>query len=636
MEPNRVVRKLRAILSADVQGYSRLMGDDEIATVKTITEYREIFSAIVQRHSGRVVDSPGDNILSEFASVVDAVQCAVEIQKALKDKNEELPENRRMIFRMGINLGDVIQDADRIYGDGVNIAARIESLADGGGICISGSGYEQIENKLELGFHFIGKHTVKNIAKPIKVYKISLDHEDAAEPERKLKLGRKKVVVMVVLVILGAALAFWRLYPNQNSLPTDAKSPLKSISSDSAKKPLNPMSEKNSIAVLPFTNMVGDPKQQYLCDGFTEHIITVLAKIPDLSVTARNTTFTFKGKPVNIKELGQQLNVHYVLEGSIQKSGDRIRVTAQFIDTKNGNHLWAETYDRNINDIFDLQDEIALKISQSLHIKIIGGIGVGPCARGTNNVGAYLKFIEAMYYGWQGDVEGNKLSMQKCQEAIELDPNYGAAYAYLAWGYLAEVGMCVSKTPKESIGKAFELAQKALTVNNSCPFAHETMGAVYTFVGKDEKALEQFDKAIKMDPNWPDIYVIRCYYLFKIGQFNEALTSLKKALRLNPLPPPWYFTVLGRAYTRLGRYDEAISAFESAIQIAPKFLYGHIFLAFVYAILGDEDGTRFEVSKVIEINPDFSFACISHLVASYKDEAIRKQLTVGLHKAGLK
>ena len=311
-------------------------------------------------------------------------------------------------------------------------------------------------------------------------------------------------------------------------------------------------------------------------------------------------------------------------------------LTAQLIDTKTGNHLWAENYDRNIEDIFDLQDEISLKILRALHIKLVAGAGMNPCARATDNVRAYLKLIQAMYYGWQGDIEGNKLSMQKCEEAIKLDPNYGPAYSYLAWGHLNEIKLCISSSPKQSVAKAFELAQKALKANNVCPFAHETMGGVYMYMGKSEKALEQFDAAIEMDPNWPDVYAILAMYFRFRGQPKEALASIEKAFRLNPLPPPWYFTILGSTSIMVGRYDEAISALESGLRKAPNDLLIHTLLAIAYAILGREEHARSEVSEALRIHPHFSFACIGHIVKSYKDEAVIKRITDGLHKAGLK
>ena len=631
MNPKRVTRKLRAILSADVQGYSRLMGDDEVATFKTITEYREIFSSIVNQYNGRVVDSPGDNILSEFASVVDAVQCAVEIQKVLKAKNEGLPENRRMIFRIGVNLGDVIHEDDRIYGDGVNIAARIESLADGGGICISGTAYDQIENKLALGYNYFGEHSVKNIAKPIRVYKVPMDPKDVVK-KTKPKLAKNAAIAVAIAIILVAAAIVWNSYLRPAPIPTKAISKKTSSTDESTNKPPLPNSDKRSIAVLPFTNMSGDPKEQYLCDGFTEHIITVLAKISDLSVTARNTTFTYKGTPVNIQKLGKELKVKYVLEGSIQKSGNQIRVTAQLIDTKTGNHLWAETYDRNIKHIFDIQDDISLKIMKALQMKLVGGTGMSPCARGTNNVGAYLKFVEAVHGSDMGTVEGLYLEKQMSQEAIDLDPSYGSSYSLLALAFLQEVSFCLSKSPKQSVTKAFELAKKGLTVNNTCPFSRAVMGWVYMYMGQHDKGIEEINAAIAIDPNWADGYVHLANF---VHDWNESIELIQKALRLNPLPPPWYFPILGRAYNRLGMYEQAIAAFKRSLQRAPDYYWSHLGLAISYVLLGREEDARLEVSEMLKINPSYSFACVGPVVNSFKDEAIRKRLIEGLKKAGL-
>ena len=530
MDSRRVTRKLRAILSADVQGYSRLMGDDEVATFKAITEYREIFSSIVKQYNGRVVDSPGDNILSEFASVVDAVQCAVEIQKILKAKNDALPENRKMIFRMGVNLGDVIHEDDRIYGDGVNIAARIESLADGGGICISGTAYDQIENKLALGYNYFGEHSVKNIKKPVRVYKVPMEPDAKKERTRQIKKWHWVALAILVLILAGAGL--WGFYSRPISTPTENTG--KTATDEPIDKPTLPQPDKPSIAVLPFDNISGDPKGQYLCDGFSEHIIAVLAKIPDLSVTARNTMFAYKEKAVDIKELGKKLKVGYVLEGSIQKSGDRIRVIAQLIDTATDNHLWAEKYDSNIRDIFELQDEIALKILGSLHIQLVGGSGMRPCARATDNVEAYLKFLEAIHYIWLGNIEGLYIARQLCQESIAADPDYGPVYALEAETYLGELDFCVSKSPKESVAKAYKLAKKALSVNNSCPYSRTTLGRVYAYMGQYKESMEEIQAAIAMDPNWGDVYV---HSTALSTDWNEAIELVEKGFRLNPAFP---------------------------------------------------------------------------------------------------
>ncbi len=306
MTEERAKRKLSAILSADVKGYSRLMGEDEFGTVRTLEAYREMIVEVIRNYSGRVVDSPGDNVLAEFSSVVDAVECAVEIQKELKVTNSELPQNRRMEFRIGINLGDVIEEGERIYGDGVNITARIEGLAEAGGICISRSVYDQVKNKIALGYEYLGEHDVKNISEPVPVYRILIE-------------------------------------PDVSVLKTSKRYKL---------------SNKPSIAVLPFDNISGDPEQEYFSDGITEEIITALSKVPKMFVIARNSTFTYKGKPVKVQQVSKELGVKYVLEGSVRKAGNRVRITAQLVDAITGHHLWAERYDRDLEDIFALQDEI--------------------------------------------------------------------------------------------------------------------------------------------------------------------------------------------------------------------------------------------------------------------------------------
>src|SRR5512139_2215681 len=355
-------RKLTAILSADVKGYSRLMGEDEETTVRTITSHRNVLAAVIQKYRGRVVDSPGDNLLAEFVSVVDAVQSAVEIQEVIRGKNTELPEDRRMKFRIGINLGDVIQEGERIYGDGVNIAARLEGLAEAGGICISGSAYEQIENKLPLRYDYLGEHEVKNITKPVRVYRAQIESE------------------------------------------TVARKPLEIASKE---KMAFPLPDKPSIAVLPFVNMSRDPDQEFFSDGMTEEIITALSKSPYLFVIARQSTFAYKGKPVKIKQVSDELGVRYVLEGSVRRSGEKVRITAQLIDATTGYHLWAERYDRKLREIFDLQDEIALKILKTVHEKLQPAFYLRIPGRGARNLEAFLKAIEAREWFYRANKDDN-------------------------------------------------------------------------------------------------------------------------------------------------------------------------------------------------------------------------------------
>jgi len=326
-------RKLAAILSADVEGYSRLMGDDEEATVRTLTSYRTAIADLVQKFRGRVVDNPGDNILAEFTSVVDAVNCAVEIQRDLAERNAELPDERKMQFRIGVNLGDVIEEDDRIYGDGINIAARVESLCEAGSICISGRAYDQVENKLGLEYENLGEHQVKNIERPIRVYRV-LSYPGAAAHrvvQARKSLGRRwhKIgFIAAVLVVIIVAMGIWQFYLQRPS-----------VEPASVEKMAYPLPDKPSIAVLPFENLSGDPAQEYIGDGITENIITALSKIPEMFVIARTSTSTYKGKSVKIQQVSEELGVRYVLEGSVQKAGDRIRVTAQLIDAISGHHL---------------------------------------------------------------------------------------------------------------------------------------------------------------------------------------------------------------------------------------------------------------------------------------------------------
>ena len=369
MNPDNLKRKLTTILSADVKGYSRLMGEDEEWTLRTLNNYKGLIRNLVGEHRGRVVASPGDNVLAEFASVVDAVECAVEIQQVLRAKNALLPETRKMEFRIGINLGDVIEEEDSIYGDGVNIAARLEALAEPGGICISESAFQQIENKIPLHYDYLGEHEVKNIAKPVRVYRARIEPEAVPSPVPEEKKPERKrlfraVLAGIALVVIAAAVVLYQFVLRPSSPKTEVAS---------KEKMAFPLPDKPSIAVLPFVNMSGDPKQEFFSDGITEDIITALSKIPKLFVIARNSTFTYKGKPVKVKQVSEELGVRYVLEGSVQKSGDRVRITAQLIDALSGHHLWSERYDRDLKDLFALQDEVTLKILTAMQVKLTEG-----------------------------------------------------------------------------------------------------------------------------------------------------------------------------------------------------------------------------------------------------------------------
>ncbi|KKL97920.1 hypothetical protein LCGC14_1829590, partial [marine sediment metagenome] len=381
MNEERAKRKLSAILSADVKGYSRLMQDDESSTIQTLKAYRDLMTSLVQEYRGRVVDSPGDNVLSEFGSVVDAVECAVKIQQKLKEKNAELPESRRMEFRIGINLGDVVEEGERIYGDGVNITARVEGLAEGGGICISASVYDQVETKLDLNYEYPGEHSVKNILKPIRAYRVRIG-EGAESSE-----------------VVSASGAILSMKSDGNGTPG-----------------------KRSIAVLPFVNMSADPEQEYFSDGMTEDLITDLSKISGLFVIARNSVFTYKGKSVKVEEVGKELGVRYVLEGSVRKADNRVRITAQLIDASSGGHLWAERYDRDLKDIFALQDEVTKEIVSALAVKLTEDERKSIAFAPTDNVEAYDYRLRGSEYFARATKEAVAQARQMYEKAIELDP----------------------------------------------------------------------------------------------------------------------------------------------------------------------------------------------------------------------
>ncbi|HVP78275.1 MAG TPA: adenylate/guanylate cyclase domain-containing protein [Thermodesulfobacteriota bacterium] len=590
MTTQEVKRKLAAILSADVKGYSRLMGEDEEWTVRTLNAYREVMGSLIQQHRGRVIDTAGDSILTEFASVVDAVQCAVEIQQVLRAKNAMLPETRRMEFRIGINLGDVIEEGKQIYGDGVNIAARVEGLAEAGGICISGSAYEQIENKLPLRYDYLGEHEVKNIAKPVRVYRAQIESEAVAR--KPLEVASKE------------KMAF-------------------------------PLPDKPSIAVLPFVNMSEDPKQEFFSDGMTEEIITALSKSPYLFVIARQSTFTYKGKPVRVKQVSEELGVRYVLEGSVRRSGEKVRITAQLIDAITGYHLWAERYDRDLKEIFALQDEIALKIMKTVHEKLQPGDHARVVGRGTRNLGAFLKAMEAREHFHCNTKEDNALARELYEEVIALDPDYAFAYAGLAWTYMADSWLGTSKSRKESLGRAIELGKKAIALDESEAMAYAALGFFYAFAGQFDMAVVHAERGLALDPNSSPVLAISAVALAYSGRPEEAIPLLQKAIRLNPLAGVLFFNALSVAYRMVGRYDEAVEQAKKAVELGPKNQFTYLGLASACILAGREEEARAAAAQVLKIDPTFSAEQYAKILP-FRDKSQIDRTVDAWRKAGLK
>ena len=625
-------RKLAAIFSADVEGYSRLMGDDEEATIQTLTAYRELMTLLIQQYRGRVVDSPGDNLLAEFPSVVDAVQCAVEVQKVLQAKNEELPESRRMRFRIGVNLGDVIQEGARIYGDGVNIAARIESLADGGGICISGNAHEQIENKLALGYEFCGEYEVKNIAKPIKVYRVPLvpgTETSRTSPGRAQTLGKWPKVIWLLaaaLIIIVCGSLIWNLL-----LRLEQSSSKVHPEQKQAFRP----SDKPSIAVLPFINLSGDPQQEYFSDGITENVITSLSKLPKLFVISRNSTFIYKGKPVKIQQLGEKLGVHYVLEGSVQRARDKVRITAQLIDATTEQHLWAERYDRDLKDIFALQDEITMEIIKALQIELTGSERVRVVAKGTNNLEAYLKLLQGQEAFRHRSSPGHlERARAIAREVIALDPDYPKGYALLAQTLIREVGHGRSEFPSTSIEQASQLAQKVLDMDESDIDAHIVLGNIYLQRNQNEMAIAELEKAVSLNPNSTEAIGALGRVLLLSDKPQRALELFRRAIRLDPIHAQRAYLNLGQTHRYLGQYEEAVPLFKKIAQDEPDIFNLTLELIVCYTAVGKKKEADAQVAKLLDMEPGFSLRELSMRIPIRNAEPKKTYLDL-LRKAGL-
>jgi adenylate cyclase len=627
MTEERAKRKLSAVLSADVKGYSRLMGQDEAGTVNRLKEYRAVMADLIRQYRGRVIDSPGDNILAEFASVVDATECAVKVQQELKNRNAELPNDSRMEFRIGINLGDVIEDGERIYGDGVNIAARIESLAEAGGICISGTSYDQVKNKLNLGYKNLGEHSVKNIAEPVRVYRVLTEPEAAGKvigEKRKAKRWIALAAAIVLILVMGG-MASWFYYLRQSPKHEPA----------SLDRMAFPLPDKPSIAVLPFDNLSEESNQEYIADGLTENIIAALSNISEMLVIARNSTFVYKDKPVKIQQVSEELGVRYVLEGSVQKSGDNLRISAQLIDATTGYHLWAKRYDRNLKDLFVLQDEITLKIISALRVKLTEGEQARLNDKSTDNLDSFLKVQEGYPYFFRFNEESNIKARQMFEEALALDPENATACTMLAWTYLMEVRSGWSKSPGRSMEQTVELAQKALALNDTLGATHSLLGHIYLDKRQYEKAIAEAERAVALNPNGADAHAHLGKTLNYVGRWQEAIALLKKAIRINPIPPNWYLFMLGQSYSFVGQYGEAIAMYKTVLQRNPDDFSALIGLAAVYGASGREEKARAAVAEILRIEPKFSLERAAE-ESMYKNQADTESMIDSLRRAGLK
>ncbi len=627
MPPERRKRKLAAILSADAAGYSRLMGEDEGRTLDTLKAHLATIGSGVAGHRGRVVAVHGDNLLAEFESVVDAVRCAIEIQKGIAAKNEELPERSRMRFRIGINLGDVIEEQGSIYGDGVNVAARLEGLADPGGICISRSVWDQVRNKLGAEFRSIGAHGVKNIAEPVHAYRVVTGPDafgkTAGRAWQWLE-GRRKAALAVVLLATVGGIALGVQFHRRASSPGYS-----ALSGQDAP----PLPDQPSIAVLPFENMTGDPRQEFFADGFTEQIISCLSKIPTLFVISRNSMFTYKGKAVKVRTVGRELGVRYVLEGSVQRSGERLRINAQLIDAGSERHVWAESYDRSRSDIFALQDDVILRILTALQVKLTSGEQARVWAKGTKSLEAFLKFMQSRQYLIQMNKESNFLARRLAEETIALDPGYADAYALLGVTYHMEVFLGTSR-PRETVAKAIELTQKALSMNGALAEARSALGVLYSWSGRHDEGVAEAERGVELDPNSGQANIYLAQVLRYAGRSKEAIPVIRKALRVEPIAPDIYVQNLALAHFQAGDCGEAVAVCEKGLTRQPDNLNSRAIRAAVYGFCGREAEARKEAGEVLRINPKFTAGSYAKILP-YKNPSDRERTLQGLRKAGL-
>ena len=565
-------RRLAAILLTDMVGYSRLMGLDEEGTIaRQRTHRKEIFNPRISAYGGRIVKSTGDGLLVEFPSVVDAVKCAIEMQGELVGRNTDVPEDRRIHYRIGINLGDIVIDGDDILGDGVNVAARLEGLARPGGVCISGTVYDQLAGKLDIFFEDAGEQTVKNVPRPVRVW-----HWHTGQDVRR--------------------------------------------SNDVSEPPALP--NKPSIAVLPFDNMSGDPEQEFFADGVAEDVITALSRFRSLFVIARNSSFTYKGGAVDIKQVGRQLGVRYVVEGSVRKAGNRVRITAQLIDATSGSHLWADRFDGNLDDIFDLQDQITEQIVVAVEPEIGQAERDRAARKPPQNLGAWELVQRGLSHFYRSNETNRAEAMRLFREAIALDPDFAAAHAHLAYA--------ISRSRSEqSRASARASALRAVSLDPNEAMAHFALGRVHVFSGEPEMAIAEMQKAIAINPNFaPGYYGLGFSYYYAAGRADEALPHFSTALRLSPRGP-WRrmtLTLMGSTFRFLGRHDEAVAYCRQACQFPEAGLWPHMHLAAALAEAGQKNEAQVAVSRAVELQPTFSI--------SFLRSQLRSQL-IGMHETTL-
>lgn len=581
MAEARVERRLAAILAADVAGYSRLMGVDEEGTLAALKALRrELIDLRIADHRGRIVKTTGDGALVEFASAVDAVRCALEIQRAMAERNTKIPEERRIEFRIGVNVGDIIIDEGDIYGDGVNIAARVETLANPGAICLSDNAYQQIKGKLALDVSDMGEQQLKNIAQPVRVYIVRLEGS-----------------------------------------PTS---------------PVLALPDKPSIAVLPFQNMSGDPEQEYFADGMVEDIITALSRFRQIFVIARNSSFTYKGRAVDIKQVGRELGVRYVLEGSVRKSASRVRITGQLIDTATGAHIWADRFDGALQDIFDLQDQVTTVVVSAIAPQLERAEIERVRRKTTDNLDAYDCFLRGLASFYQLSRVGQSEALRWFHNAIEIDPNFASAYGMAAWTYVNSKSNGWVVDPLHESAEGERLARRAVELGRDDAVALASGGFALVFIAGNHDGIAFIDRALALNPNMAAAWYLSSRMRIWVGEHEVAVAHAARAMRLSPLDPLLFGMqhTLALAHFMAGRYDEALSWEQGALREKPNFLPSLRLVAAINALTGRIEEAQKIMTRVRQLDPALRISNIRDWLSASRLEDIARYAE-GMRIAGL-
>ena len=586
MTGNGVERRLAAILCADVVGYSRLMEANEEATIRALSAYRQVVDQLVANHHGRVFGSAGDSVIAEFASAVEAVRCAVEIQQHQETQSADLPADRRMRLRIGINLGDIVVEDGNLLGDGVNVAARLEGLAEPGGLCISANIHEQVAGKLDLVFDDLGEQTVKNITRSVRVYRVLFDN------------------------------------------------PICASAASSSEPPSLP--DKPSVAVLPFTNMSGDPEQEHFSDGMTEDIITELTRFRSLFVIARNSSFAYKGQSVNVGKIGQELGVAYVVEGSVRKAGNRVRITAQLIDAATGNHLWAERYDRDLEDIFAVQDEVTNAIVTAIEPTLGSAERDRALRKPTESLDAWENCQRGLWHLYHFAAQENTEAQSFFRRAIELDPNFAPAHAGLAYAIYMSFALGFVADPASVAGEARAAAQRAVTLDSDDALAHVVVARVHLMLGEHDAAIFACETALVLNPNSAMAHFCLGSALTYSGHYEEAIIELDEAIRLSPRDPmlSWILTAKALANIAMERYEEGLEITRASQRQPNAGVWAYVDEVAALAQLDRIEEARQALERVRAIKPDVDLNFVVSTLQQMR--FVGRELYIdGLKKAGL-